>query len=433
LKAYNQLSPVNITSPDSLVPDSTLVKSNQLTGVQSLEATPGKNSVKLNWTWKAPDTTSKVYNYVISYNDILTPGTLSVIEVPGTDFSKIITGLSAGTSYEFNVYAENVTGGWSVGVGTSATIQSAPSPVSNLSAVSSTNSITLDWDLDATGTDPDSVVVSYRESSNPTGSYTTDATLTLGDMSKTHTISGLSPNTDYDILVVANAGSIASTRSLITAKTGTTLSSLEITKTIGSTPDAITLDWLVLSPTSSINGYRVYYSNNGGTTYTKIYDSKVAVTPTLNQKLTAPTRLEFNSLPAGFTYTFKVEAWNFPTNGTAAKAIASSTNTYVMPAATAPSAVGRLTLSSPTSGRIVADWNGFLPSTGGSAITAYEISYATVVGSVIGVYQPAGTVAPDSTGATIDGFPAGQRISIKVVAVNSVGAGLEATSTITVN
>jgi hypothetical protein len=434
LKAYNQLSPVNITSPDSLVPDSTLVKSNQLPGVQSLEATPGKNSVKLNWTWKAPDTTSKVYNYVISYNDILTPGTFSIIEVPGTTFSKIITGLSAGTSYEFEVFAENVTGGWSVGVGTSTTIQSAPSPVSNLSAVSSTNSITLDWDLDATGTDPDSVTVGYKLSSNPNLTYTTDATLTSDAMSKTHTISGLLANTSYDIVVIANVGSVASTRSLITAKTGTTLTSLQVTRTIGSTPDAITLDWLVLSPSSLINGYRVYYSINGGTTYTKIYDSKVAVTATLNQKFTSPTRLEFNSLPAGQTYTFKVEAWNFPTNGTASSAIASSTNTYIMPAATAPSAIGRLTLSSPTSGRIIADWNGFAPSNGGSALTGYEIRFAPVASNGdIGLYEVAGTVAPDSTGSTIDGFPTGQRISIIVVAVNSVGGTPSLQSTITVS
>jgi len=90
-----------------------------------------------------------------------------------------------------------------------------------------------------------------------------------------------------------------------------------------------------------------------------------------------------------------------------------------MPAATAPGSIGRLTLSSPSTGRIVADWNGFAPASGGSPITAFDIYYS--VDNV--TYNKAGTVASDSTGSTIDGLPSGTLFYIKVVAVNAVGDG----------
>ena len=423
LKAYNQLSLVNITDVATPISDATLVPTTQPFSPQSLSAVNSNSTtVKLSWVASTYGSTSSNNTYSVSYVDSAVPLTvITVARKLNTALTETISGLTPGNTYVFTVNTVNSTGGSSSPATTSSTMVLAnPSPVTNLVAAPGNTLADLDWMLPTTSSTITSVTVSY--STSDSGVFTTAATLTGASMDLPYLLTGLVNGTTYTIKVVTNnaSGSSSDVVAHVTPTASGAAANLNVTKTIGSTPDAITLSWNSVTTTPAVNGYKVFYSTDGGTTYAKLYDASVSVAATFNQKLVSSTSLYFDSLPAGVTYTFKVEAWNFPTSGSGVATLkAYNTIVYTLPAATTPSAIGRLTLSSPIAGRIVADWNGFLPSSGGSAITAYDIYYST--DNV--TYTKAGSVAADSTGSTIDGLPSGTLFYIKIVAVNAVGDG----------
>jgi len=421
LKALNQLSNINITSPSSLVSDATLVTTTQPFAPQSLTAVAtSATSVKL--TWVASQFGSQNLNnyYDVWAEDITAAGAKTKLaHLLNTSLTFTKTGLIAGHTYEFSVRASNSTLGVSPEVVTTVNLEVAtPNPVTGLVAAPGDSLVDLDWVLPITGGAIDSIEVSYKAAADV--SYTTVTGLSSSLTS--YQVPALTNGSTYTFYVVTKNATGSSSQTFVTAKpvASAAATNLNLSKSIGSTPDSITLSWNAISTTPAVNGYKVFYSTNGGTTYTKLYDASIAVPATFNQKLITPTSLSFDSLPGGTTYTFKVEAWNFPTSGSGSATLkAYNTTTYAMPAATAPGSIGRLTLSSPSTGRIVADWNGFAPASGGSPITAFDIYYS--VDNV--TYNKAGTVASDSTGSTIDGLPSGTLFYIKVVAVNAVGDG----------
>jgi hypothetical protein len=431
LKAFNQLSPVNVTSPISLISDATLVTTTQPFTPQSLNAEVlSSSSVKLTWL-PSEFGSQSLNNFYDVYMEDITAGTAKVklANLLNTSLTFTKTGLTPGNTYEFSVRASNSTGGVSPEVVASVTLEVAtPSAVTGFVAAPGETLVDLDWKLPTTGGEITSIEVGYKAAADASYTVVTGLSPTLIE----YQITGLTNGTTYTFYVITKNATGSSSQIFATAKpvAAAVAANLNLTYTVGSTPDAITLNWNAVSTTPAVNGYKVFYSTNGGSSYTKLYDASVAVVANFNQKLTTPTTLTFNSLPAGVTYTFKVEAWNFPTTGTGNATLkAFNTTTYIMPSATVPSGIGRLTLSSPTTGRIVADWNGFAPSNGGSAITAYDIYYST--DNI--TYTKAGTVASDSTGSTIDGLPKGQLFYIKVVAVNAVGDGAGVSSSVVVS
>ena len=120
----------------------------------------------------------------------------------------------------------------------------------------------------------------------------------------------------------------------------------------------------------------------------------------------------FSGLTTGYTYYVEVRATNTYGNSS----WSNSGSLYLAPSATVPGAVGAPTLSS-SGTSITASWSA--PSTGGSAITRYDIQYATSSSG------PWTTRSPSGTGRsyTITGLSYGNTYYVRVRARNSVGNG----------
>ncbi|WP_307563828.1 S-layer homology domain-containing protein [Paenibacillus sp. V4I7] len=158
-----------------------------------LSATPGETSVVLSWPI-ATDTSTVTY-YV--YN-----GTLSVETVTGTTYT--VNGLTAGTSYTFEVKAVDANGNWSTTVLTK-TVSTTSTPVVPVPVVDTTPPDWTDAVLSATPSET-SVVLSWPAAIDTSTViyFIYNGTLPAGTVtSTTYTVNGLTAGTSYTFMVKA--------------------------------------------------------------------------------------------------------------------------------------------------------------------------------------------------------------------------------------
>lgn len=131
----------------------------------AVSGTPGTTSINLTWT--APVTGTGPFTYQVFSRTPSGSGTFTAVGSSTTSTSQAVTGLTSGSSYDFQVVATNAAGSSAPSVSltnvTTATTAVAPSAPLNLAAGTITStSIALTWSAPTTGTPPLTYVVQWR-------------------------------------------------------------------------------------------------------------------------------------------------------------------------------------------------------------------------------------------------------------------------------
>jgi hypothetical protein len=156
----------------------------------------GTTSVSLSWD--IPSIGTPPYTFVVLYR---VDGTQQFYSGPTiTSTSSVVTGLSPGGVYDFEVIIRN-----SAGASTSApiTVQTAlipPGPAQDLTALLvQATAVTLEWEPPTSGTTPFTYSVNYRQ----TGT-TVWQNLFVGMSALTVTVINLLPDTEYDFEIISS-------------------------------------------------------------------------------------------------------------------------------------------------------------------------------------------------------------------------------------
>ncbi|MTA27758.1 MAG: hypothetical protein F2562_02745, partial [Actinobacteria bacterium] len=361
----------------------------------SLGALASDGSVVLTFAAPSNDGGNPIVGYRVEQS---TDGSNFIVVVSNSNSvipAVAVSGLVNGTSYSFRVSAINT-----IGVGpVSATIQSTPASVPSAPAVTSSvggsGQVTLAWS--APSNDGGSPVTSYGIERSIDGITWTPV---QNDLTvRTSTISGLTNGVAYLFRVNAvNAvgASVfgAPVAGLPAGVPGTPRVPVAVTS-----DSTVSLNWE--APTSNggspILSYTVERLLNGSWS-------------TVATGITTPS-YTVSGLSNGTSYQFRVSAVNAVGAGVA-------TNTMTVAPATVPDAATAVTLV-PGDSQLSVSWSP-PSSNGGLPIALYRVEQS--IGG--GVWSTATTVAGSSTSAVITGLSNGTPVSVRVVAVNSLGESI---------
>ena len=335
----------------------------------TVSATAG-STTSLNVAWVAPTNTGPaIASYDLQYREGASGNfTNGPQNVTGT--SAAIGSLAADTSYEVQVRATNAEGDgdWSVAGTGRTTATSAPGAPTGLTATASgATQIDLSWTAPAsTG---GSAITGYKiEVSSNGGSSWTDQVANTNSTATTYAHTGLAAGDTRHYRVSAiNANGSGTASNVDSATTATTVPGAPtgLTATAsGSTQ--INLSWTAPAITggSAITGYKIEVSSDGGSSWS----DQVA-----NTNSTATTYAH-TGLTAGTTRHYRVSAINTNGSGTASNVDSATTGTTV------PGAPTGLTATASGATQITLSWTA-PGSTGGSAITGYNIEVSSDGGS----------------------------------------------------
>lgn len=190
----------------------------QVTGLTASGATA--STMTLSWTAPSSGGTPTAYtvNYQVTGAGSWTSATTSASASPFT-----VTGLSASTSYEFEVIATNSGGSGTASSTVTASTgaaTAAPGAPTNLAASEATSStMELTWSAPGSGGTVSGYSAYFKLHSGSTWSL---ATAGLAASATSYTVTGLASGTSYDFYVAANsAGSGSTSSSTVTASTTT--------------------------------------------------------------------------------------------------------------------------------------------------------------------------------------------------------------------
>jgi bacillolysin len=232
-------------------------------------ASSNVSSSSLSLSWTASTDNVGVTGYRVYQNGTL----LTTV----TSTSANITGLSAGTTYQFYVTAIDAAGNVSaasssIGVTTTAADTEAPTAPTNLAASNiAMTSLTLSW----TASSDNVAVTAYRVYQN--------STLITTVASTTASITGLSLGTTYQYYVTAvdAAGNVSPASNTINLTTLTdteapTAPSNLVASSI--TQTSLTLSWTASTDNVGVTGYRIYKNSSLLTTVTSATASITGLT-----------------------------------------------------------------------------------------------------------------------------------------------------------
>lgn len=183
-----------------------------------VSATQTVSSVGL--AWNAPTSGAAATGYLVEYRPTgATTWTVSNQAISGPAYT--VTGLAAGTTYDFGVFATNASGSGLIStiltVPTSSG-NSAPGIVAGVAASSPTSTgVLLSWQAPMSGGAPASYTVQYRIAGGSTWTGTI-----AGISGTTQAITGLAASTSYDFSVFAiNAAGSGPISAVLTTSTAT--------------------------------------------------------------------------------------------------------------------------------------------------------------------------------------------------------------------
>ena len=266
----------------------------------SLVATSGNGRATLSWVAPSSVGDSAISGYRIEYS---TNGGGSWLTLNSntwsTSTSQSVTGLTNGTSYSFRVAAVNSSSTGSYSATASATPALVPpGQPTSLVATSGNGQVSLSWV--APSSVGDSAISGYRieYSSNGGGSWSTYDSNTWST-SRTRTVAWLTNGTSYVFRVAAiNSSATGSYSASATAvPKDPNLPAAPSTLTASPGDGQTVLQW---SPVASpyLNGYRIEYSSNLGSSWWTV---------TSNTYSTSTTRT-ITGLANGTSYLFRVAA-----------------------------------------------------------------------------------------------------------------------------
>lgn len=282
-------------------PDSTAVAFRYPASAVSLPPVPGDSQVKVYWSTPSSDGGFPISDYVVQYRTTAGPGSWQTFsDGTSTTTEATVTGLTNGTSYDFQIAAVNSQGQGSFSSAITAIPGTVPSAPVNVTGAPSGTQAVLNWSAPTStgGYAITDYVVQYRTSAGP-GSWNTfnDGTST----NTTATVTGLTNGTSYDFRVAAKNSR------------GTGDYSAPITPVWGATvPGA------PLSPTSTAGNTQVVVSwaapaSNGGTPITDYiieYRTGSASWSTFADGTSTARTATVTGLTNGTSYEFRVTAVN---------------------------------------------------------------------------------------------------------------------------
>jgi titin len=346
-------------------------------------AEPGINQATVNW--RAPDNGGTA---ITSYTLTASPGNITATTTGSSSFT--ITGLKAGATYTFTVFATNAVGNGPASAPSPAiTIPTVPAAPTNVVAAAGVDQATVSWSAPNDGGNP---ITQYTVTASP-GNMTATTT-----GATTAVITGLSGGTTYTFTVTATnavgTGPASAPSAAITlpavpgAPTNVVASAGVGLATISWNPPA--------DGGSAISSYTVTASPGGATAST-----------------TTATQAVISGLSNGQTYTFTVTATNAVGTGPA------STPTSPITLPDVPSAPTNV-VASASIGHSTITWTA--PADNGSTITGYTVTIS-----------PGGTMitTTGATTVTFTGLANGQSYTFSVFATNGVGNGPPASSSVT--
>jgi uncharacterized repeat protein (TIGR02543 family) len=260
--------------------------------ITNLSATAGNSQVTLSWS--APSNGGAAISRYEFRQRTGTGAWGAWTSTGSTTTSRIVTSLTNGTSYGFQVRAVNSAGNGgdsNTATATPAAPATVPSAPQSFVATPGNGQVILTWS--APSSNGGSSITRYEVSSNGGSSWVTASSNT------SHTFTSLSNGTSYSFRVRAVNAAGAGTAASTTATPRTTPSAPQgLTATPGNGQVALTWSAPLSNGGSPITSYQV--SRDGGSTW---------VTPTSNTSHT------FTGLINGQSYTFNVRAINAAGNG----------------------------------------------------------------------------------------------------------------------
>ena len=247
--------------------DATVLSTPNITAPTSFNAARGDEQITL--TWSAPSNLAGLTIARYDYRFRESGGTWSSWTDAGNDGTETVTGLTNGTTYEFELLAVSTTGAEGATASTSGTTSTAPgSPT--LSASATYNSVTLTWT--APSDNGGAAITAYLiQRANDDGTWTDRATRP-GSATTSWTDSGLTRSTEYTYRIFARnvAGdSDWTSATIVTLAQAPVVPSAPTAGSLAAGPGNVTLSWEApaFNGGSAITEYSYRYKERNNRTW----------------------------------------------------------------------------------------------------------------------------------------------------------------------
>jgi hypothetical protein len=365
----------------------------------------GNTQVSLSWSAPSSNGGQAITDYVIQYSSNSGSAWTTFTDTVSSATSAVVTGLTNGTSYIFQVAAKNSVGTGGYSVASSAVIPfTVPGRPTSVLVTAGINQVAVSWTAPTSdgGSALTDYVVEYSTNSGLTWITFADSISTTASV----TVTGLTNGTGYVLRVsaknAAGTGLPSVSSSAVTPRTAPSAAQ----SVVGVSGNAqVALTWSAPSSNGgdAVSDYVVQYSSDG-TTWTTFTDS---VSSTASCTVTG--------LANGTAYTFRVAAVNAA--GTGQYSVVSAAVTpFTTP--DAPTAVAGVVGNT----QVVVSWTA-PANNGGSAIIQYQVSYAPQGSNDYGTWSTATATQSSSATFTVTGLTNGTSYKFKVAATNAAGDG----------
>ena len=384
-----------------------------------LSVTSGDSTLALSWTASANTGGAPVTSYDVEYKlTSADDSAWTTVTRSGTVPTRFISGLTNGLKYDVRVRAVNSEGGgpWATNSGTpEAATVTVPGAPTGLRVTSGLGSLTVNWNPPVS--DGGSAITAYRvewKLSTATSWPGADK----GASDRSHTITGLTNGSEYDVRVraVNSAGNGPWDTNSGTPTVTVTVPGAPRIDSVTSGDGSLTVNWNppVSNGGSAITGYRVEWKLTSA--------ASTSVWPSTADKSASDRSHELIGLTNGSEYDVRVRAVNSAGNSLWATDSATPAAPVTVP--------GAPTIDSVTSGdgTLTLSWSA-PADTGGAQITSYDVEYklTSAADSAWAAVTRSGTM----TTQVISGLTNGSEYDVRVRAVNSAGNSLWATDSAT--
>ena len=379
------------------------------TAPTALAAVAGDGQVSLSWTAPATTGGSAITGYRIdTTSDGGVTWTIAIADTGSTATTRILTGLSNGTTYGFRIAALTSAGSGLPGASVAATPYGAAATPTALIATPDNGQVSLSW---TAPTDAGGAAISgYQiERSVSGGAFT----VLIADTASTATstvIGGLTNGTTYAFRVSARtAGGVGAASSPTSAVPFTSAGSPTAVTAVAAA-SSVALSWTAPSFEGgrAITGYLVEQSADGGVTWTTAIADTASTT----------TSATVSGLTSGLIYSFRIAAitTDVPTSRTIIGVRSAVVTSVPFTTPAAPTALA----GSASDTQVALSWTA-PTSNGGAPITGYRIERSTDSGA--NWTEVTANTGTTSTTALVTGLTNGTAYTFRVSARNAAGVG----------
>ena len=360
--------------------------------------TAGDGQVVLSWTAPA-NGGSAITDYVVQYSSNSGSSWVTFADDVSAATSATVTGLTNGTAYVFRVFAKTDVGEGAPSTPSAPVVPQVPAPTSVV-GVPGNGQVVVSWvaPVVAGSTVINDYVIDYSSDGGTSWNRFVDGTSTATSA----TVTGLTNGTAYVFRVAAESASVTGAFGQSAAVTPRTTAGVPTSVQGTSGNGQVSLVWTapVSNGGAAITDYRVQYSSNGGTSWTRFSDGT-----------STATSATVTGLTNGTAYVFQVRAVNAAGLGAFGQAAA------VTPRTTAAAPTGMIGTAGDTQVSLV--WTAPV-SDGGATITDYRVQYSSNGGTTWTRFADGTSTA---TSATVTGLTNGTAYMFQVRAVNAAGLG----------